>query len=356
MRVDTQAVRSQHPLADVVAGYGIDLRRSGSALVGRCPFHVDRGRPNLTVYTSGRWVCYRCGERGDVIAFVQQMERIGFRDAVAQLGGVGLEHASRRPRSRPLSPVRMRRAPLGPEELEVLAGAVDLYANRLLADDRALAYLNGRGFERPLLERYRVGYAAGGELVAYLRWRGLPLAPAVRAGLLDRDGREVLRGRIVVPERRHGSPVWLIGRQLDAAAPTSDLDRKYLGLAGPKPLLGWEEAVAAGTDRVTVVEGPLDWLALRTWGVPAVALSGTYVRQDVVLALRRFARVYLALDSDEGGDKGSRVLLTVLGARAVRVRLPQGCNDPAELAPRPDGARVFAAALWAAEQSQVASR
>jgi DNA primase len=108
----------------------------------------------------------------------------------------------------------------------------------MLTEERALDYLAGRGFQRPLLERYRVGYAAGGELVAYLRWRGLPLAPAVRAGLLDRDGREVLRGRVVVPELRQGCPVWLIGRQLDAYPSTRHRDSKYLGLPGRKPLLG----------------------------------------------------------------------------------------------------------------------
>ena len=47
-----------------------------------------------------------------------------------------------------------------------LAAAADLYANRLLKHEGALAYMAKRGFARPLLERYRVGYAAGGELIA----------------------------------------------------------------------------------------------------------------------------------------------------------------------------------------------
>ena len=350
MLIDAEAVRRQHPLADVVAGYGIALRRSGSALVGRCPFHADGGRPSLTVYASGRWVCYRCGEKGDVIGFVQRIEQLGFRDAVARLGGDGAEPPTPRPRPRRVRPVRAQRpTQLGPEELEVLAAAVELYANRLLSEERALAYLAGRGFERLLLERYRVGYVAGGELVAYLRWRGLPLASAARAGLLDRDGREVLRGRIVVPEHRQGWPVWLIGRRLDEAAPGAHQDPKYLGLAGRKPLLGWDEATAAGPAQVTVVEGPLDWLALRAWGVPALGLCGSWVRSAALEGLRRFRRVYLALDADDGGDRGSHALLAALGTRAVRVRLPAGCKDVAELATQPDGADAFATALRAAE-------
>jgi DNA primase len=277
------------------------------------------------------------------------MEQLGFRDAVARLGGAGAERPTSRPRPRRVRPVRARRPRLGPEELEVLAAAVELYANRLLREERALAYLAGRGFGRPLLERYRVGFAAGGELVAYLRWRGLPLAPAARAGLLDRDGREVLHGRIVVPEHRRGWPVWLIGRRLEEAVPGTNQEPKYLGLPGRKPLLGWEEATAAGPEQVAVAEGPLDWLALRAWGMPALGLCGTCVRPAALEGLRRFRRVYLVLDADDGGDRGSQVLLAALGARAVRVRLPPGCKDVAELALRPDGARAFAAALQAAE-------
>lgn len=102
--------------------------------------------------------------------------------------------------------------------------------------------------------------------------------------------------------------------------------------------------------------GLVNWLALRAWGVPALSLCGTYVRPAALEGLRRFERVYLALDADGGGDRGSQVLLAALGERAVRVRLPQGCKDVAELAPRPDGARVFAAALRAAELSQIATR
>jgi DNA primase len=70
--IDTEALRQRHPLADLVQRYGVELRRAGKALVGRCPFHRDGGRPNLHVYLT-RWVCYRCQARGDVIGFVQQM-------------------------------------------------------------------------------------------------------------------------------------------------------------------------------------------------------------------------------------------------------------------------------------------
>jgi DNA primase len=140
----------------------------------------------------------------------------------------------------------------------VLDAAVELYANRLLIDDAALAYMARRGFPRELLERERVGYAAGDELVRYLLWRRLPLDTARRVGLLRADGREYLAERVIFPEIRAGHAVWLIGRVLDTPArEKTSAGPRYLGLPGQKPLLGWE---AANRDLrgVCLVEGPMD--------------------------------------------------------------------------------------------------
>ena len=53
-RYDVEAIKRDHPMADVVVSYGIELQSSGRALVGRCPFHEDGGRPNLYVYRRRR--------------------------------------------------------------------------------------------------------------------------------------------------------------------------------------------------------------------------------------------------------------------------------------------------------------
>ena len=264
MRIDTDRLRHQHPIAELVDSYGIQLRRSGSPFTGRCPFHLDRGRPNLAVYPrSGRFVCYRCGAHGDAISFVQQLEHLTFREATARLGAdPETVRPQRQDHPSPLAKPRPRA--LDPSQVAVLSAALDLYRCRLVGDANALAYLAGRGFGRDLLDRLHVGYATGDELVPYLVWRNLPVASARRVGLLDADGRERLAGRIVLPEIREGQPIWFIGRRLDP----DDAGPKYLGLPGRKPLLGWETA-SHDLRGVCVVEGPLDWLALRQWGHPA---------------------------------------------------------------------------------------
>lgn len=338
--IDTDALKRDHPVEEVIERYGVELRQSGCALIGRCPFHEDGGRPNLYVYPITRsWYCYRCSIGGDVISFVERIEGRGFRDAVMRLTGEAREllGANRRPKGGIKRRAR-RRTAWGPDERACLAAAVELYHNRLLRDVTALIYLRGRGLGGDIIERCRLGYAPGGELVDYLRWRRLSIQAAMDIGLLSRDGREFLAGRVVVPEIRQDQPVWLIGRTIDP-----DDDRpKYLGLPGTKPLLGWEPAKDAL--EVFLVEGVFDWLTLLMWGYPALALVGTHVRPEVVKALARFERVYLVLDTDEAGQAAARDLARALGYRGTVVTLA-GVKDVAELLPRKDGRLVFAQRL-----------
>jgi DNA primase len=108
-------------------------------------------------------------------------------------------------------------------ERAVLAAAVDLYAQCLGSDLHARAYVRGRGLSSEIVKRYRVGYCAGDKLIEYLHRRRLPVAAACRVGLLRRDNREFLSGRIVVPALRAGQPVWLVGRAFpDPLPPDAD--------------------------------------------------------------------------------------------------------------------------------------
>jgi len=347
--IDTDGLKCDYPVEEVVEQHGIELRHSGCALIGRCPFHEDGGRPNLYVYPNTRsWYCYRCGIGGDVISFIERIEGVGFREAVMRLTGQCSGRPGGGPRSRGrTNPGAGTRPPWGRDERACLAAAVELYHNRLLTDEAALAYLAGRGLDRDTIERCCLGYAAGDELVDYLRSRRLRIRAAMRVGLLRRDGRESLAGRVLVPEIRGGEPIWLIGRTIDP-----DDDRsKYLGLPGPKPLLGWE--TAKDSAEVCLVEGVFDWLTLLNWGYPALALVGTHVRPAALKALARFERVFLLLDNDEAGQAAAADLAKALGSQAVVTRLP-GVKDVAELGIVPEGLHVFAQTIGQSDLAQVA--
>jgi len=272
---------------------------------------------------------------------VRQLEQLGFSDAAVRLGATPEPEIAHRERT-----ARIRQPSTSvddPFRGVVLEAAMELYHNTLMNNRIALAYLAARGFDRNLAERWRLGYAAHAELAPYLKWRGLPVASARWAGLLDAHGRDRLANRIVIPEFRAGKPVWLIGRVLES----KDNDCKYRGLPGTKPLLGWDEATR-DLRAVILVEGPFDLLAMRKWGAPAMALCGTSVSPARLEELDRWARLYTVLDRDSAGREATRALIQAFGARVLPVELPAGVKDPADLARDPWGDVLVAAAIYRA--------
>ena len=94
-REDIERVRTEVPIADVVAEY-VQLKPAGvDSLKGLCPFH-DEKTPSFHVRPHvGRYHCFGCGEGGDVISFVEKIENITFVEAVemlAQKAGIEIHY------------------------------------------------------------------------------------------------------------------------------------------------------------------------------------------------------------------------------------------------------------------------
>ena len=71
------AIKDAVPILDVARGYGGFEEVGGGRWLGRCLArdHEDR-TPSMSVYADeGRYKCYGCGERGDVIDLVMLVER-----------------------------------------------------------------------------------------------------------------------------------------------------------------------------------------------------------------------------------------------------------------------------------------
>jgi DNA primase len=77
-------LKASVPIERVIARY-IELRPSGSKLVGLCPFHADR-QPSFTVYPeTSTYYCFGCGAHGDVITFLMHKESLTFGQALEAL-------------------------------------------------------------------------------------------------------------------------------------------------------------------------------------------------------------------------------------------------------------------------------
>jgi DNA primase len=88
-----EAVRECNAVEDVI-GERVQLRRSGSQFVGRCPFHADRS-PSFVVHPAkGVFHCHGCGKGGDVFQFIRFLHGCSFRasiDFLATRAGLRIE-------------------------------------------------------------------------------------------------------------------------------------------------------------------------------------------------------------------------------------------------------------------------
>jgi len=72
-------------IVEVVSGY-VPLRKSGKEYTALCPFHSEKTPSFYVNEEKGLYYCHGCGERGDLITFVQKIEGVDFKGALAHLG------------------------------------------------------------------------------------------------------------------------------------------------------------------------------------------------------------------------------------------------------------------------------
>jgi len=340
------AVLARTDIAEVV-GARVPLRRSGRELSGRCPFHEEK-TPSFTVSPQKQFYhCFGCGAHGTAIGFLMALDRLDFREAVAELAqraGMTLprEADSANPAAGP---------PLAPL-YEVLAAASTFYQQQLRrhpAAGAAIEYLKNRGLDGATAARFRLGFAAD-------EWDNLKraLAPRYgedllrRAGLLtgdeDRRGYDRFRGRILFPiEDRRGRVIGFGGRIVGTGepkylnSPETPVFHKGRELYGLPNVL----AHARQPDALLVVEGYMDVVMLAQHGIDsAVAVLGTALTVDHLKTVFRLTpRVILCFDGDNAGRRAAeRAVDTALpeltDGRELRLLfLPQG-EDPDSLVRR----------------------
>ena len=206
---DTDSIRRDHPIADVVVASGLQLRPMGGRLTGACPFHGDT-RPSLVVYPATQsYYCFGCGAGGDVIDFVARLNKVGFKHAVEMLCG---------PAAQPCNVNRRRcvsEAPAVDHDavVRIVEAAVDFYHGALLRTPKALAYLRSRGVREATIRDCHLGFGAAG-LATHLRASGVDAGLAESLGLL-KGKKECFAGRVIIPDLVDGRATWLTGRRLD---------------------------------------------------------------------------------------------------------------------------------------------
>jgi DNA primase len=319
---DIVRVRERAAIADVV-GESVQLRPAGGGrLKGLCPFH-DEKTPSFNVNPAlGYYMCFGCGESGDVISFVRGTEHLSFVETVERLAqryGVTLTYEQG-------SAAAGRQASQRTRLVEAHRIAAAWYAEQLGSPEAALGrrFLAERGFDQDAAASYGVGYAPQGwdNLVRYLRAKGFSAEEMLLGGLASEGRRgpvDRFRGRLLWPIRDlSGDVVGFGARKLHP----DDQGPKYLNTS-ETPIYK-KSAVLYGLDvakkeiarrrQAVVVEGYTDVMACHLAGVPtAVATCGTAFGADHIGLIRRLlmdqdemrGEVVFTFDGDAAGQKAA---------------------------------------------------
>ena len=318
----------------------VQLRRSGVAWKGLCPFHGEK-TPSFQVNgEKGVFHCFGCGVGGDVIKFVELYDKVTFPEAVRQLAArVGLAVPEAEDSKQDAEGQRDRDSLLKAHEV-----AARWFHEQLTTPAGAAArrQLQDRGLTTETIETIGAGYAPSSRegLKARLLKEGFGLPLMLRSGLVvQRDAGTVLdrfRNRLMIPiHRDNGAIVAFGGRAMEAGQQPKYLNSPETPIyVKGRTLYGLHLSRAAITraKHAVMVEGYFDVAQAYQAGITnVVASSGTALTPAQAKLLKRFAsKVVLSFDPDaagQGASARSSELLVAEGFQVNVAMLPSG-EDP----------------------------
>ena len=81
-----EEVRGRIDIVSLIGEYVI-LKKAGRNYLGLCPFHREK-TPSFTVSPDKQmFYCFGCGEGGNVVSFLMQLNHLTFPEAIRHLAG-----------------------------------------------------------------------------------------------------------------------------------------------------------------------------------------------------------------------------------------------------------------------------
>jgi len=318
----------------------LPLKKTGSDYRAPCPFHGGKNR-NFAVNSHKQFYhCFKCGESGGVISFVQKFDNLDFVEAIETIAsefGLHIEYDSN---TKPVDP-RLERY------RELSTKVSQFYTQQLRsspAKDKAVSYAKNRGISGEIAKRFELGFAtpSNNDLLssfehdeqAFIDLKSLGLVKTGQYGDYD-----FFRDRLMFPiHNTKGNVIAFGGRAFD-----KDVKAKYLNsqespiFSKSRELYGLYHArkFSRSIDYMLVVEGYMDVVALHQAGLTkVVATLGTATTPEHLQILSRNTNVIVfCFDGDDAGRaaawKALEIALPVLKAGMVVkfLFLPDG-EDP----------------------------
>src|SRR6202522_1973270 len=337
---EIQRLKSEISVERLVTSFGVELKRHGAELIGRCPFHDDK-TPSLVVSPkTNLWHCLgKCNIGGSAIDWVMKTQGVSFRHAVELLRtnhpslAAGDGHVVKKGTTVKLeAPVTS-----DADDPQTLLSVVEFYHKTLKESPEALRYLEARGLTHPeMIDRFQLGFAnrkLGLTLPDKNRKAGADLRGRLqRLGILRAEsGHEHMNGSIVFPILSlAGDVLGMYGRKITPGLREGTPLHLYL----PGPHRGvWNEEALVASKEIILCESIID--ALTFWCAGFRNVTASYgvngFTEDHRAAFQKHdvQQVWIAYDRDEAGDAAAERLkeeLLTLSIGSHRVLFPKGMD------------------------------
>ncbi len=314
-------------IVQIVSAY-VPLKKNGSRYWGLCPFHHEK-TPSFSVNAEQNlYYCFGCKAGGNVVQFVQEMERLTYPEAVEYLA---------RQMHIPVpalqeDPDYERRRTQRERLLAANRAAAKWYHAQLWLPEnqRLLDYLHGRGLDDGTIRKFGLGAAPDSwdALTTELENQGYTQEELRLAGLtvVKPESRfDMFRNRAIFPIiDAQGQVLGFGGRAMGDAQP------KYLNTSDT-PVFNKRKGVYAANllkkqrnlKRIILVEGYMDVVALIQHGVNGVvATLGTALTNEQARLLKRYApEIWVSYDGDSAGQHAIVRALEIFEQEDIRARV-----------------------------------
>ncbi len=335
-----QEVVDRTDIEELIGRY-VTLKRTGSNLVGRCPFHSEK-TPSFSVSpTKKMFFCFGCHAGGSAITFVQKAENLDFADAVeflANRASVPIpRESSENARQDGISRKRI---------LEMNLEAARFWRECLFDPVKGSAgmdyFVRSRALPVSVIKHFGLGFAPNSftALRDHMRTKGYRDEELIAAYLCARSRKnnqlyDIFRNRVMFPIiDPSGNIVAFGGRVMDDSKP------KYLNSSDTpafnkrKHLFALNFAKNCCSERMILCEGYMDVIALHAAGFEyAVATLGTAITPEHARVFSKYTKkVIISYDSDEAGQNAAEKAMRLLSEVGTEVRVLKlsGAKDPDE--------------------------
>lgn len=354
-----ETLKSKLNIVEIASNY-ITLERKGATYWGCCPFHHEK-TPSFAINEADQFYhCFGCGESGDVIKFVREMENLEFIDAVKTLAErAGVEMPKTNFDSQKTVEQKRKRDVL----LKIMNDCAHFYLNNLNSGmaDPHIEYILQRKIPANIVRIFGLGASLNfTDLPKFLLDKGYSRQDIIDSGTVNySDGKltDAQGGRLVFPIINAMDEVVAFGgrvlKKTDFAKYKNTKETAIFNKSKTLYNINLLKKLKKSQTikEIIMVEGYMDTISLYQAGFKNVVASmGTSLTQDQARLIKRYAdTVLISYDGDGAGQKANMRGLEILKGEGLKVKvvpLPEGL-DPDDVI-KQTGAEGYAKCLESA--------